>query len=95
MAAPDKPRQREALSVWFLASRAAMRLVSSCWKSIALSCAAAALLATACGRKPSDRSVSSVAANLPGCKAAIAKVDYENGLVIPGETKSVIESCRS
>jgi hypothetical protein len=58
-------------------------------------CLASVLLAAACGQKPSETSVASVNVDLPGCKAAIASVDYGNLLVVPDETKSAIESYRS
>src|SRR2546422_11357591 len=64
-------------------------------KTAAVSCVAAMYLTAACGQKPSDSSALSITANLPGCQAAIADVDYGDTLIIPDETKSLIESYRS
>jgi hypothetical protein len=57
----------------------------------------ALLIAAACGQQPDGPSTPATTstADLPGCQAAIANVDYGNILVIPDETRAVIESYRS
>ena len=57
----------------------------------------AAILAVAgCGQKtPPSESVSVTASSLSGCQAATASVEYGNLLIVPDETKTLIESYRS
>jgi len=72
-----------------------MHDMSTFRKIAAALCVATLLLSAACGQKPSESPALPVIANLPGCQAALAKVDYGTILLIPDETKSVIESYRS
>src|SRR4030095_13769472 len=64
-------------------------------KTIAASFITAMCLLAACAQKPSNSSVVSGTADLPGCKAASTNVDYGNGLNISEDAKAAIESYRS
>jgi hypothetical protein len=64
-------------------------------KAFFVCCAAAISFTAGCGQNPPARPAPPISSNLPGCRAAIAKVDYGTGLVIPDETKALVESYRS
>jgi hypothetical protein len=68
---------------------------SALHKAVASFFIAATCLLAACAQKPSDNPVASPAADLPGCKAASANVDYGSGLNVSEEAKAAIESYRS
>lgn len=72
-----------------------MRSVMNSPRAIVFSSIAAIGLAAGCAQNPPKSSPPSITSTLPGCKAALAKVDYGSGLVIPDETKELIESYRS
>ena len=52
------------------------------------------LIAAGCGQKAPE-STSIKASSLSGCEAAVVNVDYGNLLVVPDDTKALIESYRS
>ena len=56
--------------------------------------AAGMLVAAGCGQKATD-TASTTAPSLSGCQAAMVNVEYGNLLVVPDDTKALIESYRS
>ena len=55
---------------------------------------AAMLVAAGCGQKALE-TASTTAPSLSGCQAAMVNVEYGNLLVVPDDTKALIESYRS
>lgn len=57
---------------------------------------AAMLVVAGCRQKaPEEPSSLSAASRLPGCQAALARVDYGNVFVVPDDSKALIESYRT